>query len=288
MRFMLGTHMVNWLWSDDPRLEGVTFFISRSRLALRSPNRRLPRALHDWCLDSSSFSMLQKHGRWIVTAEEYVAEVRRYREQLGRMIWAAPRDLMCEPAVIYGGVMNGQRFVGTRELRGLAPGDPEQDLTTAVRIHQRMTVDDYLNLVRLAPEIPWIPVIQGWSKADYEFCADLYEAAGVDLKAAPVVGMGSVCRRQDTEEIRVIASTLAARGYKIHGFGVAIGGLTRYGEQLASSDSMAWSFGARYESKLPGCTHRAKRCANCMTYALRWRSRVLQWPARAAELAQAA
>lgn len=53
-----------------------------------------------------------------------------------------------------------------------------------------------------------------------------------------LVGLGSVCRRQSTAEIGIIAGTLHAMGLKLHGFGVKREGLARYGHCLSSSDSM--------------------------------------------------
>jgi hypothetical protein len=52
------------------------------------------------------------------------------------------------------------------------------------------------------------------------------------------------------------------------------GGLHLYGHRLASADSMAWSYAARREPPLPGCTGH-KNCANCLRYAGRWRDNVL-------------
>jgi hypothetical protein len=124
-------------------------------------------------------------------------------------------------------------FNGTHELRGLQPGDPEQDLVTAVRIHQRLTVANYLQLLELASEIPWMPVLQGATLASYIECANRYEAAGVDLGAEPIVGLGAVCRRQATGEIGAIVGTFAARGWLLHGFGVKSAGITTYGHLLA-------------------------------------------------------
>ncbi|MGW5197327.1 deazapurine DNA modification protein DpdA family protein [Streptomyces spiralis] len=272
MRFFLGTHIASWLWDDNPRLDGVALFVSRNRLAKRVTP--FPAARRDWALDSGGFTELKEHGGWRLSPEEYAAEVRRYREQLGRLLWAAPQDWMCEPWVIYGGTHNGQRFAGTQEARGVLPGEPN-DFTAAVRMHQEFTVQNYLELQRIAPDLPWIPVLQGWTLADYERCAQMYADAGVDLTAAPVVGLGSVCRRQATEEIARIVDTFHARGLNLHGFGVKTDGLGDYGDRLVSADSMAWSFGARREPKLSGCTHRAKNCANCPEWALQWRQRVL-------------
>jgi hypothetical protein len=64
------------------------------------------------------------------------------------MLWAAPQDWMCEPIVINGGTAGGQRFAGTH---------------LSVAEHQRRTVANYAQLRDLAPDLPIIPVVQGWS-----------------------------------------------------------------------------------------------------------------------------
>lgn len=273
----LGTHMINWLW--DPRFEAafrdVVFFVSRVRLAPRvSP---FPRALHRYCIDSGGFSELQQHGRWRSTPAEYVAEIRRFLAELGKdlCVWVAPQDWMCEEIVIRGGAgQRGQVFHGTREARDLKPGDAEQDLTAAVRIHQQKTVENLLELRRLAPEIPFIPVLQGNDLADYVHCAQLYADAGIVLAAEPVVGLGSVCRRQATDEIKEIAEHFHGQGLRLHGFGVKTLGLASYADALVSADSMAWSEDGRRSAPLPGHTH--KNCANCPDWAIRWHRRIVQ------------
>ena len=83
-----------------------------------------------------------------------------------------------------------------------------------------------------------------------------------------------MCRRQCTAEIAVIVAALASEGLRLHGFGVKTEGLRLYGHLLASADSMAWSYAARRQAALPGCTGHAN-CANCLTYATRWRQHVL-------------
>ncbi|MDX3165971.1 hypothetical protein PV516_19475 [Streptomyces scabiei] len=259
MKFYLGTHMVNWLGEV-----GVPLFISRNRLVKR---RTFPKAIAPWALDSGGFTELRDHGRWRITPEEYAAEVRRYRDEIGMLDWAAPMDWMCEPWVINGGVRGGQQFHGT---------------FLSVREHQQRTVENLVRLREIAPDLPFIPVLQGWELQDYLDCVRLYSEAGIDLTREPVVGLGSVCRRQATAEIAELVSSLSALGLRLHGFGVKTAGVADYGDQLMSSDSMAWSFGARYEQRLAQCTHRAKNCANCSAYALAWRQRVLEAPARAA------
>jgi hypothetical protein len=97
---------------------------------------------------------------------------------------------------------------------------------------------------------------------------------GVDLTTAPLVGVGSVCRRQSTAEVADILTALHRAGVtRLHGFGVKTQGLARYGHLLTSADSMAWSAQARHRPALPGCNHAT--CANCRRYALTWRDRVL-------------
>jgi hypothetical protein len=254
--FYLGTHRPHWL-----RLTAVPLFVSHQTLGER---RSLPAALGPWALDSGAFTELRDFGRWTVTPAAYVAAVRRYRDEIGQLEWAAPQDWMCEPIVISGGVVNGQRFVGTH---------------LSVPEHQRRTVANLLELRALAPDLPFVPVLQGWTLTDYHHCVELYARAGVDLRAERRVGLGSVCRRQATEEIRQITASLAALGLNLHGFGVKTAGLARYAEHLVSADSMAWSSNAREEGRrrghpAPGCTHRS--CANCITYALSWRGRVVK------------
>jgi hypothetical protein len=65
----------------------VPLFVSRRTLA---PLRRLPRARAGWALDSGGFSELSLHGRWTTSPATYVAEVRRFEQEIGALEWAAP------------------------------------------------------------------------------------------------------------------------------------------------------------------------------------------------------
>ena len=242
LAFYLGTHQPHWLWRV-----GFPLFVSHRQLARR--RRRLRPASCRWALDSGGFTELSLHGRWVTPAEDYAAAVAIYADQIGGLDFAAPQDWMCEPWII------------ARTGR-------------SVREHQERTVASYLELRRIAPGLPFIPVLQGWRLADYLHCIRLYESAGVVLARLPLTGLGSVCRRQSTAEIAVIVAALARRGLRLHGFGVKTGGLHLYGHLLTSADSMAWSYAARRLPALPGCTGH-KNCANCLTYATRWRHRIL-------------
>lgn len=252
-RFWLGTHQPGWL-----SRVGVPLFVSDRRLRDR---RRFTPAAGGWVVDSGGFTELQQYGQWTTTPDQYVTRLRRYADQVGRLVWAAPQDWMCEPAVIGGGRVGPVTFTGTH---------------LSVAEHQARTVANYLTLRDLAADLPIIPVVQGWTVADYLRCVDLYHAAGVDLTAEPLVGVGSVCRRQDTCAAGDILTALHGAGVRhLHGFGFKTLGLIAHGHLLTSADSMAWSYAARRRPPLPGCAGRHANCANCPTYALAWRDRLL-------------
>lgn len=245
MDFYLGTHKPHWL-----RLTDVPLFVSRRRLVeYRTP----PRAAGPWALDSGGFTELDRHGRWTVDAMQYSSEVRAWKDRVGGLRWAAQQDWMCEPRVI------ARTGFGINE-------------------HQRQTVENFVLLRRLAPDLPWLPVLQGWTVEDYLRCLDRFGERGVDLRTLPLVGLGSVCRRQGTTEIAELVAELSGRGLRLHAFGMKLRGLDRVGHLLASADSLAWSLDARRSPPLPG--HRHRSCANCLEYALRWRAGVLARVAR--------
>lgn len=246
MKFYLGTDRGHWLWNEQ--FVDVPLFVSHRTLVKRKT--KFPRATTAWALDSGGFSELDLHGKWVTSPESYIEGVRRYVEELGSLDWASPQDWMCEPWML--------------DKTGLSMIE-----------HQERTVENYLLLREMAPDLPFIPVLQGWELDDYLHCFELYRYMGVDLTALPTVGIGSVCRRQSTAEIGLMVTTLAELGLPLHGFGVKSAGIKKYGHLLASADSMAWSFGGRRAGKTEGCTSKAMHCGHCPHYALDWRERVL-------------
>jgi hypothetical protein len=146
----------------------------------------------------------------------------------------------------------------------------------SVLAHQQRTIANLVELRSIAPDLPFIPVLQGWTSGDYHDCIDAYEKAGVDLFAEPVVGLGTVCRRQNTMSAALLVSGLVACGLRIHGFGFKMTGLKAVGHLLESSDSLAWSYHARREPPLDAaCAARHKNCANCPRFAMLWRESLL-------------
>lgn len=257
--FYLGTHRPDWMPQTD-----VPLFVSAATLWRR---RTFPKAKGRWAFDSGGFSQLRLHGRWIVDDPQLVDLVRRTGDAAGYPDFAAPRDWMCEPFML--------------ERTGLTVLD-----------HQRRTIDSYTALRELAPEIAWLPVLQGWHADEYEHCAELYRTHGsVELRDQARVGVGSVCRRQATRDGAAIMNRVADLGIRAHAFGIKTEGLRLFGHRIASADSMAWSFIARRRGMLlESCTRRTggathRNCANCLPWALEWhRTRILKLPATTREI----
>lgn len=240
MDFYLGGDVQALTW-------GVPVMVSHGRLRTR---RRLPRATAPWVCDSRGFTELSQHGRWTIPARDYAAALRRYAREVGQLAWASPQDHMCEPWI----------------LRKTGKTIPE---------HQQLSTESVLLLrALLAGEVHVIPVLQGWKLRDYLAHDRLYLAHGIDLRAEPVVGLGSVCRRQATDEIHTIVSVLSSVGLKLHGFGVKTAAVEVVGELLESADSEAWSYAAR--RRIVHCAHGlVKWAANCRMCALEWRDNLL-------------
>lgn len=241
--FRIATHKAFFLERTD-----VPLLVANQNLAGR---KTLPRALGPWALDSGGFMQLKKAGKWQFTALEYLENIARYQDGIGNLEWAAPMDHMCE-------------------------WDIRQRTGKSTAHHQFLTLASFIELTELWPRVgdgpcPVIPVLQGWSGAEYLWHEEMYLKAGIDLTTLPLVGLGSVCRRSNTMSILRIVTELSH--LRLHGFGVKRTGLPMYGHMLASADSAAWSLDARYEPPLPGHTH--QHCNNCLEYALNWRARTL-------------
>jgi hypothetical protein len=244
----------------------------------------------------------------------YVLGLLRAERAMKRIRWAAPQDYMCEPQVIGGLVeelkagrqrskIDLKRWLAWARAKGSvlaesikraeALGDRANVLFhgtgLTLRTHQVRTVSNLQELRWWAAKeglrTPIIPVLQGWRLDDYLYCWDLYEMAGIHLQDEPVVGVGSVCRRQGTNEAVEIFEELSMRGIKgrMHGFGVKTAGLPRLVEYVGSADAQAEPLQARLKGILlpghdrpgPGRRKGHKNCANCLPYLLMKRAEML-------------
>jgi len=241
MRFYLGTDRANWLWNGQ--LTDVPLFVSHRTLRRY---KTLKPATTRWALDSGGFTELLMYGQWVTKPSEYISAIRRYQDQIGSLDWASPQDWMCEPDML-------------------------KRTGKTINMHQWLTVNNYLELRWQAPDLPIIPVLQGWTLEDYLRHVEMYERMQIDLTNQPVVGIGSICRRQATWEAAEIAQAL--QPLRLHAFGAKRDAIGLYGNLLTSCDSMAWSYGGRMKPD-PNCPKRS--CAHCLHYALEWRQRAMQ------------
>lgn len=242
--FYLGTHIHPHLQETD-----VPLFISRRILA----NVKRPISYTKWVLDSGGFTELSMYGKWITPPGTYAAQTRWWYDNVSGMQWAAIQDWMCEPFIL------------------------DKTRLTVVE-HQQRTIESYIYLRKLQPRIPWVPVLQGYAPTEYMDHIKQYKSAGIDLTILPIVGIGSVCRRQskDVDEAEDIIKQVWNANIRLHAFGFKTTGLKKCWKMLVSADSMAWSYTARIQKlKLSECTHKAKNCANCLKWALQWRDKVL-------------
>ena len=250
--------MTVWLGAPDPSwITGTDtpLFVSHSRLRRLSP-AGLPFAPpgHRWALDSGAYSFVTTLGGFPDSPAAYVAAVARYDSRIGGLAWASIQDMMTEDDAL--------------AATGLT-----------VEAHQLASVRSYVDCTalwdqrpRLRPS-PFRAALQGKTPEDYIRCARFYTEHGVDLAAADIVGLGSICRRSNTREIAEVVSAVldAVPDIRLHGYGVKLAGLKLYGKQLASIDSMAWSYAAK-KQRIKGsrCTQFHATCQNCLEWALEW------------------
>ena len=162
------------------------------------------------------------------------------------LLAAVAQDWMCEPWMI--------------EKTGLGVAD-----------HQRLTIERYDALRALdTAGVAIMAVLQGYAPTDYVSHIRQY---GDRLAHGAWVGVGSVCKRNG--DAAAIEDVLAAikrerRDLRLHGFGVKTTALASalVRDLLATADSMAWSFAARYQGR-DGNDHRE---------ALRFTRRIETWP----------
>jgi hypothetical protein len=216
LEYYLGAHRAHWL-------RECTWPLFISHRVLRG-RKSLPRARTRWALDSGGFTELNLHGERRTSARDYVAQVRRYSAEIGNLQFASQQDWMCETSVL--------------AKTGLS-----------VTVHQEKTIDNFIELMMLAPELPWMPVLQGWCVRDYHEHIERWEARGIALKQRPRVGVGSICRRKCDVVLKRILSEVAGYGLRLHAFGLKTSGLRSAGGHLVSADSMAWSYAARRENR---------------------------------------
>lgn len=225
LRFYIGLHVV----AHAKRFDRCMISVNRLR------DRKSDFQAGEWMLDSGAFTEIKTHGHYRSEPHEYVAQVRRW-SRCGRMVTAVSQDYMCEPLMV--------------ARTGLT-----------IREHQLLTVDRYHALSRLAPDLPWMPVLQGFAPSEYVTNILDY---GRLLPHGTWVGVGSVCKRNSSPasiEDVLLAIHRARPDLRLHGFGLKktalASGIVR--QLLYSADSMAWSWSARMQGRNGNCPEEAEQ-----------------------------
>jgi hypothetical protein len=207
----------------------------------RTRRRAGPFAVKDWMMDGAGFTQISTHGDYSETPNEYAAEIRRQKGN-GNLVAAVAQDWMCEPRVI--------------RRTGLSVSE-----------YQRRTIERYDDLIACdTGGVYVLPVLQGWTATDY---TDHVEAYGDRLAPGAWVGVGSVCKRNvnPISILRVLYAIHGARpDLRLHGFGVKVSSLEfqPLRDELATADSMAWSYAARKQGRDQNDWHEAQDFAERM------------------------
>jgi len=171
--------------------------------------------------DSGGYSFMHKKGEYDTTDRHYLEYVERHDPH----VWAL-RDYPCEAAVL--------------DKHGRTVDD-----------HQRMTLDRHRSLMDLKDDydITGTPmaVLQGWTGPEYVSHMDAMRDAGV---LTDLVGVGSVCRRDATDQILDVLHAVndaLPSGATIHAFGVKTDVLRGdIPDKLRSVDTHSYDYRARY------------------------------------------
>ena len=190
--------------------------VSLNRLA----HRKADFHPNHWIMDSSAFTRISS-GKPHLPVAEYAAQINRWA-RCGTLEAAVAQDYMCEPFVL--------------SVTGLS-----------VREHQDLSTRNYLELLDQDPQAYIMPVIQGFTPAQYE---QHVEQLSPHLPEGAWTGVGSICKRQGKPSAisAVLTAILKVRpDLKLHGFGVKTTALRQADiwDRLHSVDSAAWSYAAR-------------------------------------------
>jgi len=91
-----------------------------------------------------------------------------------------------------------------------------------------------------------VPVFQGYSLSEYQYCLDLYKEKGL---IQPLMGIGSVCIRKKRKEVKQIINLLAHQtNCKLHVFGLNLAFLKdpEIRRHVYSFDTFAWNIVSKF------------------------------------------
>jgi hypothetical protein len=222
-RFYVGVHHPAMAWPLS--LRGFPVCVSANVLRDRAGDVPFLGCDAPWLLDSGAFTQVALQGGFRQPPQAYAAMIRRYART--GLIAAATQDYMCEPVAL--------RATGLTVAR-----------------HQALTVARFDAIADAGVGgVHLMPVLQGRTPDDYRRHLEAY---GERIGRGAWAGVGSLCKRQG--DPAVIAAILDAilldrPDLRLHGFGCKRTSLldAEVRRRLATADSMAWSFAARYEGR---------------------------------------
>jgi hypothetical protein len=222
-RFYVGVHHPRLAWPLT--LRGFRVCVSANVLRDRACAAPFLGCDEPWLLDSGAFTQVALRGGFEQSPQAYAAMIRRYART--GLIAASTQDYMCERVAL--------------KATGLT-----------VARHQALTIDRF-DAIRDAGTagVHLLPVLQGRSPDDYRRHLDAY---GDRIGHGAWMGVGSLCKRQgDPAMIAAILDAILRDrpDLRLHGFGCKRTSLLDPGvrRRLATADSMAWSFAARFEGR---------------------------------------
>ena len=197
---------------------------SFARRGFRVP--RLPDHVTERAADSGGFVATFKWGDYQYTPAQYVDWLQSWQPT-----WAATMDYCCEDEITSGNA-------GIVQQR--------QERTTALA----RSFWEYEN----DRSWVWVPTVQGWHVEDYQRHARALRPLVLDMWHAYTargqgdvfrVGIGTLCRRASTAQIRAIVRAVSAElpGVGFHLWGIKLGALAdgiALPSQVKSVDSAAW------------------------------------------------
>lgn len=176
------------------------------------------------CVDSGGFTAARRWGRYPWSTEQYADFIRAISRDVP-LAFCAIMDYACEPTV-------NRSILATNQQRIDATIENEQACRAA------------------APDLPWLPVLQGDNLAERAY--DLSRRRETGLLPECYAGIGSVCGRGAVAARKVIQFYAGQLfGMRYHAFGMHIGAMDDrvVPGALRSWDSYSWTWarGARME-----------------------------------------
>jgi hypothetical protein len=189
---------------------------ARQRFKIKRPPADHIAAL---AIDSGGFTMAAKYGKYPWTMEQYIAFIRTMSADVP-LVFCACMDYACER-------------------------DVDRGIYATNRDRIKATIRNEIALRRLAPDLPWLGVLQGNTLEERALDVAIRRRIGL---LSPYMGIGSICRRGAIQAAKVICFYgEQLPGTRYHAFGLSVRTLDtplapRVYHLLRSWDSYTWSW----------------------------------------------